>query len=221
MAQPLVQYDALTSVPRSGLGAQFAHPRGFWGALVGHVMAVANAQPNRWLLDQLSLYASDHVLEIGFGPGIAIEAASRIVTEGKVVGVDISETMLRQASRRNAPGIGRGQVELHRASAAALPLEDGAFDSVFSFNTVQFCEDLEAAVREMRRVVRPGGAVAIAIQPRGRGTVPTSSAAWARRLQLAMDAAGLEEITEHFGPPDNLPVACVIGRNVARRSGRA
>ena len=56
---------------------------------------------NRWTIELLDLKEDEHVLEIGFGPGVAIQMASQRVPRGVVVGIDHSEVMLRQAMKRN------------------------------------------------------------------------------------------------------------------------
>jgi ubiquinone/menaquinone biosynthesis C-methylase UbiE len=81
--------------------------------------------------------------------------------------------MLEQARRRNWAGIRAGRVELQLASASRLPYPEGAFDRVSSINVAQFSSDPAEPVREMRRVLRPGGLVAIAVQPRSQGAGPT------------------------------------------------
>jgi ubiquinone/menaquinone biosynthesis C-methylase UbiE len=101
----------------------FRRPSGLAGRLVGFVMASrsSNRERNHRAIDLLQIRDGDRVLEIGFGPGLAIEMAARLAGSGNVVGVDHSEIMLRQASRRNRAAIAAGRVELHLASADALP----------------------------------------------------------------------------------------------------
>jgi len=199
----------------SALHAQFAYPRGFWGALAGHLMAMSNAHANRWVLDQLSMRASDHVLEIGAGPGVGLALASEMANAGLVIGVDISPTMLRQAARRNAAAVANGRVDLRLVEDETLPVGDGSIDKLFSVNTVQLLDDLDGSIREMRRVLRPTGIAALAVQPREPGATAETSRTWARRLNHAMRAAGFVAVSEHLGPPERLPIACAIGRRPA------
>src|SRR5262245_66684271 len=87
--------------------AQFGCPSGFWGSIVGWIMASrsSNRRRNAWAVSVLGVHRWDRVLEIGFGPGIAIREMSRIAVEGQVCGLDHSARMLHQASRRNAAAI--------------------------------------------------------------------------------------------------------------------
>jgi SAM-dependent methyltransferase len=91
--------------------AQFGHPTGFWGRVAGWIMAhrSSNRRRNVWAVSLLDVQRDDRVLEIGFGPGIAIGELSRIATDGYVCGLDHSALMLRQAAKRNAKGIRRGR----------------------------------------------------------------------------------------------------------------
>jgi SAM-dependent methyltransferase len=95
----------------SRVRAQFGRPRGLAGRIAGWIMAhrSSNRRRNVWAVSLLDVQRDDRVLEIGFGPGIAIGELSRIATDGYVCGLDHSALMLRQAAKRNAKGIRRGR----------------------------------------------------------------------------------------------------------------
>src|SRR5215211_408199 len=103
----------------SRVRAQFGRPRGPAGRIAGWIMAhrSSNRRRNVWAVSLLDVQRDDRVLEIGFGPGIAIAELSRIATDGYVCGLDHSEVMVRQAARRNAGAVRRGQVELRLGRA--------------------------------------------------------------------------------------------------------
>ncbi|HET9830053.1 MAG TPA: methyltransferase domain-containing protein, partial [Vicinamibacterales bacterium] len=82
-------------------------------------------------------------------------------SNGKVVGVDHSEIMLRQASRRNRAAIAACRVQLHLASAAALPPFSEPFDKVMASNVHMFLDDPVATLRRWLAITRPGGWVAL------------------------------------------------------------
>jgi demethylmenaquinone methyltransferase/2-methoxy-6-polyprenyl-1,4-benzoquinol methylase len=97
--------------------------------------------------------AGDRTLDACCGTGdLAIEAQR---AGADVVGLDFSERMLERA-RRKAP-----ELEFVRGDALALPFEDGSFDSATVGFGVRNVEDLEAGLRELRRVLRPGGRLGI------------------------------------------------------------
>jgi SAM-dependent methyltransferase len=89
--------------------AQFGRPVGFSGRVVGWIMASrpSNRRRNAWTVSLLDVQRHDRVLEIGFGPGIAIRESSRLAIEGYVCGLDHSEEMLRQAADATPPPFGR------------------------------------------------------------------------------------------------------------------
>src|ERR671918_3106209 len=116
--------------------AQFGHPRGLGGRAAGFAMAhrSSNRRRNSWAVSLLDAQPDDRVLEIGFGPGLAILELSRIAHEGYVCGLDHSELMLRQARRRNADGVRRRVVDLRLGSVDALPAFDMPFDKILAVN---------------------------------------------------------------------------------------
>jgi SAM-dependent methyltransferase len=130
--------------------SSFALPQGVLGRLAGRLML--------WLNDPREIVAligkQDSVLEVGCGPGSLL----RHIEARRICGIDPSPDMLRQAARYN-----RGRdVELRPGTAADTGLPDGGFDVVVSVNNVAMWPDLEAGVRELRRVARPGGRLLIA-----------------------------------------------------------
>lgn len=116
---------------------------------------------NRLTLGRLELRGDEHVLEIGFGGG-GLLAMLVGATRGRVIGVDVSQTIVERARRRfrRTP-----RVVLYRASVETLPLADASVDKACSVNNLYFWSDPEAGMRELARVVRLGGRLAIAFEP--------------------------------------------------------
>jgi SAM-dependent methyltransferase len=110
------------------------------------------------LVDTAGVGSGDRVLDIGCGTGVvAHEAARRAGAAGRVVGLDLNPRMLAVA-RRVAP-----EIEWRQGDAGALPFEDGAFDVVTSQYALMFFPDRARALREMWRVLAPGGRLAVAV----------------------------------------------------------
>ncbi|MCB0168080.1 MAG: methyltransferase domain-containing protein [Anaerolineae bacterium] len=116
---------------------------GEWGSRVAEAAAI---QPGQ------------RVLDVACGTGVlARAAAERVGPAGEVVGLDINEGMLAVA-RKKAP-----HITWQHGPAEALPFEDNSFDVVVSQFALMFFEDRQAALKEMMRVLRPGGRLAVAV----------------------------------------------------------
>lgn len=192
---------------------QFAQPRGVLGWVAGHLLALKNTERSEFVVPLLGARGADRVLEVGFGPGTDVR---RIAARAHfVAGVDPSREMLRQATRRNAAAIRRGRVSLHRGTADALPFENESFDKAFSINTVQFWSDLPTCLKEVLRVLRPGGLLAIAIQPRNRGASEQTVERWRQRLEEAFEAAGMSDVHAERRPMRPRSTVCVLGRKAS------
>jgi SAM-dependent methyltransferase len=103
----------------------------------------------------------DSVLDVGCGTGIVARTAADLVApDGSVTGLDLNDAMLTVARRI------RPDLDWRRGDAGNLPFRDHAFDAVLSQMALMFVPDRPAAMREMARVARPGGAVAILVPSR-------------------------------------------------------
>jgi len=145
----------------SGIGHQLKCPSGRAGRLTGQVMTLVNKEPNRLAINALGIEPADQVLELGFGPGSAVRAMAAAAHSGHVLGIDRSPEMLAQASRRNRRAIEQGRVELRLGRFNALPWASGTVDKILAANVVYFFSRNADEVCEARRVLRPGGLMAI------------------------------------------------------------
>lgn len=155
---------------------QSACPSGMLGRLIGRVMARETAAVNRAAVELLELRRTDHVLEVGFGHGVTIAHVAAAVSGGLVAGVDPSEEMCRMAARRNRRDVETGRVELRVGTAEAIPSPDSAFDKVLAVHTVYFFPHLVPPLREIARVLMPGGRLVLAhrTDPEAARTFPVS-----------------------------------------------
>lgn len=191
------------------LVGQFSEPHGLVGALVGHVLAFENRERIGWTVSQLQLTADDAVLEVGFGPGVGIALAADRVSAGSVTGVDSSEVMLRQARKRNAAAVKAGRVKLHLGRAEQLPFDDAQFSKAFAVNVVHLGAAMGAILRELRRVVRPGGLVAVTVQPTTAES-PAALAALRERLRSECMGAGFSRVELVERPMRPAPSFCAV-----------
>ena len=109
----------------------------------------------------LQIRPNERVLEVGFGPGVAIALLAGSASSGYVAGVDPSWEMVAQARARNAAAIETGLVDLRQGSVERLPFDDDAFDAVMAVNSMQVWPDAITGLREVHRVMRTGGRLAL------------------------------------------------------------
>jgi SAM-dependent methyltransferase len=124
-------------------------------------MTVLNREPNRLAIEALRIAPADRVLEIGFGPGSAAAAMAALAPKGRVFGIDRSPDMLAQASRRNRRAIAEGRIELQLGDFNELPWRTESLDKILAVNVAYFFGKNADEIREARRVLRPGGLMAI------------------------------------------------------------
>jgi ubiquinone/menaquinone biosynthesis C-methylase UbiE len=111
------------------------------------------------------------VLDVACGPGnFSREFAHAAGDDGLVVGIDASPTMLARGAR-DAKAAGTGTLALIRGDATALPFEDASFDCACCFAALHLFESPMQALDEIRRVLAPGGRVAIMTSVRRQVTV--------------------------------------------------
>jgi SAM-dependent methyltransferase len=108
-----------------------------------------------------SLRPGETVVDLGCGGGLDVLLASKKVgSEGKAIGIDMTPQMLELA-RRNAAQSGVTNAEFHQATIDNLPLADATVDCVISNCVINLAPDKRAVFREIARVLRPGGRLAV------------------------------------------------------------
>jgi len=175
---------------------QFRHPRGPYGRIAGRIMSTrdTNVARNRWIAEILQPPAGAQILEIGHGPGLAIQALLPRLDGGHVTGLEISELMSRSAARRNKAAVASGRVDFRIGDSADPPADLTEFDLIFAVNATMFWTDPVAAVAELQTRLTPGGEIVFVYMPPPTSTEPAEAVA-ARTAEL-FTAAGLVAV-EH------------------------
>ena len=147
-------FESLSSAERAH---QLRNPEGEAGLAVAIWLNETNRQPNVRILAALGIEPRSKVLEIGFGNGRAVPDVLALAKDGRYAGIDISPTMVDEAKRFNARLVTLGRAEFHCGEAERMPFPDATFDRAFSIGVIHFWPDPIIALRELRRVLRPGG----------------------------------------------------------------
>lgn len=142
---------------------QFVSPGGIEGYFATlYAESAKNSEAMRELYRELAAKAasaiqSGKILEVGPGPGYVSVETARLLPGVKVVGLDVSETMIEIATR-NADEYGVSeQVEFRQGDASRMPFEESTFDFVISGGSLHHWKEPTQVFREIHRVLRPGG----------------------------------------------------------------
>lgn len=136
-------------------------PSGLLGKLIGSLMNLGHRDVYGWGLAYLSIEVDSTVLDIGCGGGGGVKFLAGNVSKGKVYGIDHSLDMVNLARKVNRRFIEEGRVEIDHGSVSCLPYSDDMFDIVTAFETIEFWPNLSEDLKEVKRVLKPGGAILV------------------------------------------------------------
>ena len=143
------------------IAEQARHAKGPLGRLIAFIMSRETWGENKRAIEALGVEESDHFLDIGCGHGRSLAALATRAPKGRVDGRRSSELMAEIAVQRNRELVKAGRVEVAIAGVDALPFPDDAFDKALCVHVVYFWENLDAAFREIARILKPGGRLAL------------------------------------------------------------
>lgn len=192
---------------------QFGKPQGFLGRIAGRLMATTGIRQNQWTLSLLQIEKTDHVLEIGFGPGIATELVSNVIQNGFYLGIDYSDVMLQQATKRNKQAIQEGRVQLKLADVNQLPVLDQTFDKVFSVNSIIFWKDPVSSLKTIRKMMKPNAQIALTVLPYNKGATKEKVKKLGHDIQHHLKLAGFSDLQMELTKMKPAYAVCVLGRN--------
>ncbi len=192
---------------------QFKHPTGWVGRMVGWIMTTrpSNRQRIEWTVERLHLSSTDHVFELGCGPGYGLELASNAAHDGLTIGVDHSGIMTDMARGRLREKILTGHALIRMGDQQELLAFSGNIDAIFSTNVIQFLSDKAEFFEFTFATLRRNGRVATTYQPRGKKPSSEKAERMAQACVQAMKAAGFCDVRTEWLPLNPIPAACVIG----------
>src|SRR5215213_1999137 len=134
----------------------------------------------------LGARTGDRILDVGCGPGFfELELVEEVGSEGSVTGVDVSPASVAVAKSRSA---GHENPAFHEADATALPVGDAEFDRAFSVQVLEYVDDVDAALSELRRALKRGGRVVVWDVDWATVSMRTEDEERMRRVLAAWDA---------------------------------
>jgi ubiquinone/menaquinone biosynthesis C-methylase UbiE len=171
--------DAMSEIMQAAF-KQFRKPTGWLAGLAGLSMNRGHRKIWRWGLKHITIQPNATILDVGCGGGGAVKILARGASRGKVYGVDYAEGVLPTACRVNRAPIRQGHVEIKHGSVSDLPFPDDTFDLATAFETTIFWPSLADDLREVRRVLKPGGTLLIANEAYADAKFEERNAKWAR-----------------------------------------
>jgi ubiquinone/menaquinone biosynthesis C-methylase UbiE len=140
---------------------QCQKPTGWLGRFVLRNMNSRHSKVTDWGLSHISIEKHHAVLDLGCGGGRTVSKLAAIATQGKVYGVDHSKESVAVAKGTNRQWLDMARVEIREGSVSQLPFPEDMFDLVTAVETHFWWPDLPADMREVLRVLKPGGTLVV------------------------------------------------------------
>jgi len=153
--------NALKAIAR-----QLSRPQGAEGIKIAARMKVSNSSMIQRTIDLLQCRENDTVLEIGPACGDHVPYLLSRAPQLSYYGIDISDTMVQQAMQQHAALIAAGKAFFTLGNGLELPYADNFFDRIYTVNTLYFWQEPLLVLANIKRVLKPGGRLAIAIRSR-------------------------------------------------------
>jgi ubiquinone/menaquinone biosynthesis C-methylase UbiE len=138
----------------------------------------------KWGLQYLNIEYNDSVLDIGCGGGVNISRMLKKASNLKLFGMDYSELSVEKSIKYNKKAIDRKQCEIKQSSVSNIPYNESAFNIVTAFETVYFWPDIKNDVKEVLRVLKPGGTFFICNATTGLNNEKSSNEYFIKILDL-------------------------------------
>lgn len=146
------------------IAQQLRRPSGLLAGKVGNEMNKTNGFLYDFTLDTIRLTHNESILEIGFGNGRFFDKIFSVAKNLKISGLDFSPDMVKEATNNNPSTINTGKLTLRFGSSDKIPFADNSFDKVFCINVIYFWEKPADHLKEIHRVLKPGGTFYTAIR---------------------------------------------------------
>jgi ubiquinone/menaquinone biosynthesis C-methylase UbiE len=175
----------------------FYKPEGAFGSIAGWIMHFKNMERIEWMIENLNLQGSEHLLEIGFGPGTALKKILTANPKISAVGVEHSEVMFKQAASRNKKFIEAGRLKLICGEFEQVSYVNKKFDRIFMSNVHFFWSDINTKLNFLKKQLSKEGKIVIVHQPHYSKTTRDVINQGAI-LKTHLASAGFVNITVHY-----------------------
>ena len=138
------------------IGNQFRKPTGFLGKIISRIMIKGNRSDYDKIISELNIRQNDRIMEIGYGHGVGVDRISSNY-DCFVAGIDFSELMFKEATKRNKTHIENKKVELYFGDLLSSELAPNHFDKVFCLNVIYFWDKLEEPFLKIKAMLKEGG----------------------------------------------------------------
>ena len=149
---------------KSTLLDQCRKPSGWRGRFILWKMNRGHSNMTDWGLSHVSIKKDDTILDIGCGGGRTVSKLAARASEGHVYGIDYSPDSVAASQKTNARAIAAGRIKIQQGSVSRLPFADNTFDFITAVETHFFWPDLPSDMREVFRVLKPGGSFIVIVE---------------------------------------------------------
>ncbi|HAH25728.1 MAG TPA: hypothetical protein DCL77_18555 [Prolixibacteraceae bacterium] len=147
------------------LGEQLRKPSGTFGKIVAKMMDTRNREYYEKIISDLELKSGDNVYEIGYGPGWGIGLIADSTFDCSISGIDFSELMYSEATKRNQLFIDEGRVNLTYGDFLTASIDPETYDKVFCVNVIYFWSDLNRVFKKIYAMMNKEGLFCIFMTP--------------------------------------------------------
>lgn len=175
-------------------------PDGFWGKLMIRSMNKGHHELTDWALSYLDIQNGDVILDAGCGGGRTVGKLCNLVGSGKAFGIDYSELCVKKAEKLNRKNILCKKAYISQASVSDLPFDDEKFDKVTAVETYYFWPDKLNDLKEIKRVLKPGGKLLLVFEMLYDESNPEKWKAVENRLSIkAVTESGIVNMLSRAG----------------------
>ena len=175
-------------------------PDGFWGKLMIRSMNKGHHELTDWALSYLDINNGDVVLDVGCGGGRTVSKLCNLVGSGKAYGIDYSELCVKKAKSYNNKNVLCKKAVILQASVSQIPFDDNMFDKVTAVETYYFWPDKLNDLKEVNRVLKPGGKLMLVFEMLFDENNPDKWTAVEEKLNIkAVSESGIVNILKQAG----------------------